>query len=174
MSQGALETAVTGTHTRCCHIPSPRGRAYKGRFFINAYHTDDNGNPQVRPLMRPTLDAQGRPVLGPDGTTVERLPPLTPHQACPQGHAAVRRPAGGLHGCRAADVLARLGVVSGGTGWVCAVGGKGRLIFLYSPIRPIRRGAKRCAHQALLIWLATTESAFCSALFAAASSRDCS
>ena len=93
MSQGALETTVTGTHARCCHIPSPRGRAYKGRFFINAYHTDDNGNP----LMRPTLDAQGRPVLGPDGTAAERLPPLTPHQACPQGHAAaVRRPAGGL------------------------------------------------------------------------------
>ena len=59
--------------------------------------------------MRPTLDAQGRPVLGPDGTAAERL-----------------------------------GVVSGGTGWARAVGGKGRLIFLSSPILPIRRGAKRC------------------------------
>jgi hypothetical protein len=66
-------------------------------------------------------------------TAAERLPPLTPYQACPQDHAtAVRRPAGGLHGCRAADALARLGVVSGGTGWGRAVGGKGRLIFLYS------------------------------------------
>jgi hypothetical protein len=71
-------------------------------------------------------------------TAAERLPPLTPHQACPQGHAAVQRPAGGLHGCRAADALARLGVVSGGTGWAHAVGGKGRLIFLYShPRSPI-------------------------------------